>query len=64
MTNIIGRAREIIRSAATHPDPVGAMRALEAETPPGQRHYFTMLWEGLQGALSRAEMDRGADDHD
>lgn len=45
--SIFERARVIIQTARIHPDPVGAMKRLEAEAPEDEKVMFPMLWEGL-----------------
>ncbi len=47
MSAILDRAAALINGAKDHPDPEGAMEALEAEAGPEDRHMFPMLWEGL-----------------
>lgn len=52
MSAILDRAAALINGAKNHPDPEGAMEALEAEAGPEDRHMFPMLWEGLVLALN------------
>lgn len=60
MTDILDRARALIDGAANHPDPEGAMEALEAEAGPEDRAMFLMLWEGLALALNATPPEEAA----
>ena len=53
MSDIIDRAEAIINAAMTHPDPEGAMEALEAEAKGIDRYKFAGLWEALILALNK-----------
>lgn len=52
MDDILDRAMHLIRTARSHPDPERAMRALERQARPEDRHCFAMLWEGLALVLN------------
>lgn len=54
MTDILERARAIINEAATHPDPEGAMQALEREAKGEDKVMFPALWEALVLKLNEA----------
>jgi hypothetical protein len=54
VSDLFERACALIREAASHPDPEGALAALEAEAGADDRPMFPMLWEGLVLALNDA----------
>lgn len=58
MEDVVERAMALIREAATHPDPEGAMRALERQAAPEDRPRFALLWEGLALVLNDLPRDR------
>ena len=47
MTSIFDQARDIINGAVAHPDPEGAMKALERRASPEEKAMFPSLWEAL-----------------
>jgi len=57
VSDILDRATAIINSAATHPDPEGAMEALEAEAEGEDLVMFTGLWEALALKLNDVAED-------
>ena len=61
MSAILDRATALINGAKDHPDPEGAMEALEAEAGPEDRHMFPMLWEGLVLELNDTPRHSDAD---
>lgn len=61
MSDLFERARDLIRDAASHPDPEAAMAALEAEASAEDRHMFPLLWEGLVLALNATTATDGED---
>jgi hypothetical protein len=55
--DILDRARDIINNAASHPDPEGALEALEKSAGPEDRAMFPSLWEALVLKMNEAPID-------
>lgn len=55
--DILEQARAIINSAATHPDPEGAMMRLQRKARPEERAMFPALWEALVLKMNEAPID-------
>lgn len=57
MSDIFDEARAIINAAQTHPDPEGAMEALEKRASRDEKPMFASLWSALTRKLNEGAPD-------
>ena len=62
MTDVFEQARALIEAAPNHPDPEGAMEALEYNASADDKAMFPALWEALILKMNEPVDDLDQDD--